>query len=133
MAVFYPLNATLAFSVASYIFFYNLWFIFLPYNFGITNLLIIQSVILLPPAFNSSLCIKFISVSSVFSFHFAYKTETSVKQAPESTTTNYYPTYLLKSFILVDKWVIITAAGVGIDKNKLQFGNYSIAYLIELN
>lgn len=28
---------------------------------------------------------------------------------------------------------MITAAGVGTVKNKLQFGNYSIAYLIALN
>ena len=88
---------------------------------------------LFPPAFNSSLWIKFISVSYVYSFHLAYKTDTSVKAAPESITTNYYPTYLSKSFILVDKWLITTAAGVGTVKNKLQFGNYSIAYLYELN
>ena len=39
----------------------------------------------------------------------------------------------MKSLILVDKCVMITAAGVGTVRNKLQFGNYSIAYLIALN
>lgn len=53
------------------------------------NLFTIQSVILLPPAYNSSLWIKLISVSYVSSFHLAYKTDTSVKAAPESITMNY--------------------------------------------
>ena len=97
------------------------------------NLLTIQSEMLFPPALNSSLWIKLISLSYVYSFHLAYNTDTSVKAAPESITTNYYPISLLKSFILVDKCVITTAAGVGTVKNKLQFGNYSMAYLYALN
>ena len=63
--------------------------IYLPYNFGKTNLFTMHSVMLLPPAFNSSLWIKLISVSYVSLFHLAYKTDTSVKAAPESITINY--------------------------------------------